>query len=178
MAEDQDQQSEDEKWMRLALQLADKAAAIGEVPVGAVVVLDGEVIGQGWNQPISRRDPTAHAEIIALRDAAQRIENYRLVDADLYVTLEPCSMCAGASVHSRIRRLVYGATEPKAGVIESQQQFLEEGWLNHRVEPIGGVLAEICSDKLSAFFKARRAAHKAAKAQRKLEASQSGGDIV
>ena len=147
---------EDERWMAEALALAERAAALGEVPVGAVVVRAGEVIGQGWNQPISGMDPTAHAEIMALRDAARRVGNYRLLDADLYVTIEPCTMCAGAIVHARIRRVVFGASEPKAGALESRQQLFDEPWLNHRVLWQGGVLAEACSRKISAFFRERR----------------------
>jgi len=126
------------------------------VPVGAVVVLKGEVIGEGWNHPISGHDPTAHAEIMALRDAASRVGNYRLVDADLYVTIEPCTMCAGALVHARIRRLIYGASEPKSGVVQSNGQLLSQGWFNHRVEVVAGVLADQCSAKISQFFKQRR----------------------
>nr|WP_293267672.1 tRNA adenosine(34) deaminase TadA [Neptunomonas sp.] len=147
----------DQGWMLKALLLADKAANLGEVPVGAVVVLDGEIIGQGWNQPIGLHDPTAHAEIIALREAASHVGNYRVVNADLYVTLEPCSMCAGAMVHARVRRVIFGAYEPKSGVIVSQQHFLKQRWLNHDVDYTAGVLADTCSEKLSQFFKARRA---------------------
>lgn len=158
--------SVDEGFMQRALELAERAAEMGEVPVGAVVVLDGEVIGEGWNQPITACDPTAHAEIMALRAAAARIGNYRLVEADLYVTLEPCSMCAGAIVHSRIRRLVYGATEPKAGVAESQKAFFSEPWLNHQTQVCAGVLADTCSERLSEFFRKRRAQKKAQKAAR------------
>lgn len=158
--------SVDESFMQRALELAERAADMGEVPVGAVVVLEGEVIGEGWNQPITACDPTAHAEIMALRAAAARIGNYRLVEADLYVTLEPCSMCAGAIVHSRIRRLVYGATEPKAGVAESQKAFFSEPWLNHQTQVCAGVLADACSERLSEFFRKRRAQKKAQKAAR------------
>lgn len=147
----------DQEWMAQALLLAELAADLGEVPVGAVVVLDGEIIGRGWNQPISRNDPTAHAEIMALRDAAANVGNYRVVNADLYVTLEPCSMCAGAMVHARVRRVIFGAYEPKAGVIVSRQSFLQQDWLNHQVEFTAGVLSDICSEKLSQFFKQRRA---------------------
>lgn len=150
---------EDDKdlyWMQYALSLADKAAAIGEVPVGAVIVRDSEIIGEGWNQPITLNDPTAHAEIMAIRDASEKTGNYRLVGADLYVTLEPCSMCAGAIVHSRISRLVYGATEPKAGAIQSRQQFLDNDWLNYRVGYKAGVIADECGDKISQFFRKRR----------------------
>lgn len=156
-------ESQDQAWMQKALDLADKAEALGEVPVGAVVVLKGEIIGQGYNCPISQHDPSAHAEIQALRDAAKHIGNYRLADAELYVTLEPCSMCAGAIVHARIKRVVYAATEPKSGVVCSQQQFFQQSFLNHQVEVLGGVLAEQASSKLSQFFKQRRLAKKLAK---------------
>lgn len=142
--------------MQHALALADQAAAQGEVPVGAIVVLDGEIIGRGFNRPVSACDPTAHAEIEALREAAQSAGNYRLPEADLYVTLEPCSMCAGALVHARIRRLIYAASEPKAGVAESKQQFFEQSFLNHRVEVCGGVLADEAAQRLQAFFRLRR----------------------
>ncbi len=146
----------DQHWMKKALELAERAAKLNEVPVGALVVLDGEVIGEGWNQPISGCDPTAHAEILALRDAAARVGNYRLLGADLYVTIEPCSMCAGAIVHARIRRVVFGASEPKAGVVCSQGEFFEQGWLNHRVLWQGGVLGQRCSERISEFFSLRR----------------------
>jgi tRNA(adenine34) deaminase len=157
----------DQGWMLKALLLADKAAELGEVPVGAIVVLDGEIIGQGWNQPIGLHDPTAHAEMVALREAASKVGNYRVVNADLYVTLEPCSMCAGAMVHARVRRVIFGAYEPKAGVIVSQQRFLEQDWLNHCVEHTAGVLADVCSEKLSQFFKNRRAQKRREKDQLK-----------
>lgn len=153
----------DEYWMNKALVLAQYAAERGEVPVGAIVVLNGRMIGQGFNQPISSNDPTAHAEMIALREAAAHQKNYRLVDADLYVTLEPCSMCAGAIVHSRIRRVVYAATEPKAGALDSRQMFFEQPWLNHVVQWEGGVLSDQASTMLSSFFKQRRAQKKAEK---------------
>ncbi len=146
----------DEHWMRHALKLAERAESLGEVPVGAVVVLDGQVIGEGWNQPISGHDPTAHAEVMALRDAAARIQNYRLVGATIYVTIEPCSMCAGALVHSRIQRLVFGATEPKAGAVGSASNLLDSPWMNYRISYQGGVLAETCSARISAFFQRRR----------------------
>ena len=146
--------------MREALKLAAKGALEGEVPVGAVVVLHGEIIGRGWNQPIGSCDPSAHAEVMALRDAALSQQNYRLPEAELYVTLEPCSMCAGAIIHSRIKRLVYAATEPKAGVVESQGHFFEQGFLNHQLDIKGAVLAELARDQLQAFFKQRRAQHK------------------
>lgn len=153
----------DLKWMRYALQLAEQAAALGEVPVGAVIVMDDQVIGEGWNQPISGHDPTAHAEIMALRDAAARVQNYRLVGATLYVTIEPCTMCAGAIVHSRIGRVVFGATEPKAGALVSNGCLFDQSWLNHWPEYQGGLLAEQCSDRISAFFRQRRAEKKALK---------------
>lgn len=159
---------DDERWMTEALALAKLGGAVGEVPVGAVVVYQGRIVGRGYNSPIGRTDPCAHAEILALRDAAQTFGNYRLVDCDLYVTLEPCAMCAGALVHSRIRRLIFGATEPKAGVVVSRDQALKRESLNHRVETIYGVLAEECSVMLSDFFRRRRAAQKAERKARQL----------
>lgn len=148
--------SGDEGFMREALALAEQGAALGEVPVGAVLVLDGEVVGRGFNCPISRHDPSAHAEMVAIRDAALRLQNYRLPGSTLYVTLEPCSMCAGLIVHSRIQRVVYGTTEPKAGVAVSRGQFFDQAFLNHRVLVEGGLLAEQCSEMLSQFFRQRR----------------------
>ncbi|MBB4816942.1 MULTISPECIES: tRNA adenosine(34) deaminase TadA [Pseudomonas] len=148
--------SRDEDFMREALALAAEGAALGEVPVGAVLVQDGQVIGRGFNCPISRHDPSAHAEMVAIRDAALAVENYRLVGSTLYVTLEPCSMCAGLIVHSRVARVVYGATEPKAGVAISRGQFFTQDFLNHRVLVEGGVLAGECGAILSEFFKMRR----------------------
>ena len=142
--------------MRDALALAQRAREQGEVPVGAVVVLDGAVIGEGFNQPISSSDPTAHAEIVALRDAARRIGNYRLTGATMYVTIEPCQMCVGAMVHARIARLVYGTPEPKAGAVESAMRAHEHPSLNHRMEATGGVLELECRDLIQAFFKDRR----------------------
>lgn len=160
--------------------LAERAAELGEVPVGAVLVRDGEVIGEGWNQPISGCDPTAHAEILALRDAARRVENYRLIDATLYITIEPCTMCAGAIVHARVARVVFGATEPKAGTAVSNGQLFDQPWMNHRLEYEGGVLAEECSAQISAFFRKRRAQQKALKQQRReallKSESTEGGD--
>lgn len=143
-------------WMRRALALADRAADEGEVPVGAVVVRDGQLLGVGWNQVITARDPTAHAEIVALRDAARAVGNYRLPEATLYVTLEPCTMCAGALVHARINHLVFGASEPRAGVVCSTCRLLDEPWYNHKVMWQGGVLAEDSSRRLKTFFQARR----------------------
>lgn len=148
--------SQDERFMREALALAAEGAQQGEVPVGAVLVQDGEVIGRGFNCPISTSDPSAHAEMVAIRTAAQAVQNYRLPGSTLYVTLEPCSMCAGLIVHSRIARVVYGATEPRAGVVVSRGQFFSQEFLNHRVLIEGGVLAAESGEMLSAFFKARR----------------------
>lgn len=148
--------SRDDLFMREALALAEQGAGQGEVPVGAVVVLDGEVIGRGFNRPIGAHDPSAHAEMQAIRDAAARLANYRLTGATLYVTLEPCSMCAGLIVHSRIQRLVYGASEPRAGMAQSRGRFFEQDFLNHRVLVEGGVLAEACGQVLTDFFRARR----------------------
>jgi tRNA(adenine34) deaminase len=142
--------------MRIALELGRTARQRGEVPVGAVVVLDGVVIGEGFNQPISTNDPTAHAEIVALRDAARRIGNYRLPGATVYVTIEPCQMCVGAMVHARIARVVYGAREPKAGAIESAMRAHEHPSLNHRMEAVGGVLEDECREVIQAFFASRR----------------------
>ena len=148
--------SRDEHFMQLALEQARLGALRGEVPVGAVVVQEGEVVGSGFNCPISTRDPSAHAEMVAIRAAAARLDNYRLPGSTLYVTLEPCSMCAGLIVHSRVGRLVYGASEPKAGVVQSRGRFFEQDFLNHRLAVEGGVLAEACGTILSDFFRARR----------------------
>ena len=147
---------EDADWMRQALAEAQRAGAEGEVPVGAVLVRDGEIVGRGRNRPIGSADPTAHAEIEALRAAAARVGNYRLPGAVLYTTIEPCLMCAGALVHARVARLVYGAAEPKAGAIASAAQVLDAPWINHRIEVVGGVLAEQCAALLVRFFAARR----------------------
>jgi tRNA(adenine34) deaminase len=146
----------DQEYMQLALELAAQAAEAGEVPVGALVVKDGEIIGRGYNAPISCHDPSAHAEIRALRDAAQGIGNYRLVGCTLYVTLEPCAMCAGAIQHARIARLVYGASDPKTGACGSVVDLMAEARLNHHAEVVGGVMAPECGGALSAFFAARR----------------------
>lgn len=148
-------------YMRRALALAEQAQAAGEVPVGAVVVKDGEIIGRGFNAPISRHDPSAHAEVQALRDAAERIGNYRLVDCELFVTLEPCLMCAGAMMHARISRVVYGASDFKTGACGSVLNVFAEQRLNHHTVVQGGVLAEECSVMLSNFFAQRRAQQKA-----------------
>jgi tRNA(adenine34) deaminase len=142
--------------MRYALELARQAGAADEVPVGAVIVLDGNIVGSGWNRPISNTDPTAHAEIVALRDAAARLDNYRLTGTTLYVTLEPCLMCAGAMIHARIGRLVFGASDPRRGAINSTTHAFNTQGLNHRVEFVGGVLANECAAILQAFFRNRR----------------------
>lgn len=142
--------------MQEALTLAREAAACDEVPVGAVVVQDGVIVGRGFNQPISRHDPTAHAEVMALRDAADRLGNYRLPGCLLYVTLEPCVMCVGAIIHARIGRVVFGATDPKTGACGSVVDLFAELRLNHHAEVTGGVLAEECGALLSSFFAARR----------------------
>lgn len=146
----------DEVFMRRALELAACAEAEGEVPVGALIVLEGEVIGEGWNRPISARDPTAHAEIVALRAAAARLGNYRLTGATLFVTLEPCPMCAGAMVHARVARVVYGAADPIAGAAGSVFNLLQAPSLNHRARIDGGVLADACGRQLRQFFQQRR----------------------
>ncbi|MDP2824932.1 MAG: tRNA adenosine(34) deaminase TadA [Sulfuritalea sp.] len=147
---------DDEQFMGLALDLAREAGAAGEVPVGALIVLEGKVVGRGFNQPIGRHDPTAHAEIIALRDAATRLGNYRLPGCTLYVTLEPCAMCAGAIMHARIERVVLGARDPKTGAAGSVIDLFAESSLNHHTSVVGGVLAEQCGSLLSGFFAARR----------------------
>lgn len=142
--------------MATALELAQQGGALGEVPVGAIVVYQDKIIGRGYNAPISQHDPSAHAEIQAIRDAARQFENYRLVDCDLYVTLEPCAMCAGAIMHARIGRLFYGASDPKTGACGSITNLFQEKRLNHHTEVIGGILAEKCGGMLSDFFAERR----------------------
>ncbi|HHF3588065.1 TPA: tRNA adenosine(34) deaminase TadA [Haemophilus influenzae] len=155
----------DDKMMRYALELADKAEALGEIPVGAVLVDDARnIIGEGWNLSIVQSDPTAHAEIIALRNGAKNIQNYRLLNSTLYVTLEPCTMCAGAILHSRIKRLVFGASDYKTGAIGSRFHFFDDYKMNHTLEITSGVLAEECSQKLSTFFQKRREEKKIEKA--------------
>lgn len=146
----------DELWMEEALREAQRALALGEVPVGAVVVHQGNIVGRGCNRPLSANDPTAHAEILALRESGQTIGNYRLLDCDLYVTVEPCAMCAGAITHARIRRLIYGAEDSKAGAVHSMLQVLNHPKLNHQVEVSSGVLAARCMDLLQTFFRDRR----------------------
>ncbi len=142
--------------MRAAIEQAHDASVRGEVPVGAVVVIEGEIVGRGFNRPIADSDPTAHAEIVALRDAARRIGNYRLTGATLYATVEPCLMCVGAMVHARVGELVYGAAEPKAGAVASTQRAHEHPALNHRLAVVGGVLEEECREIMHAFFRERR----------------------
>jgi len=146
----------DELWMEEALRSAQRALEAGEVPVGAVVVCDGKIVGRGWNRNISDSDPTAHAEIVALREAGAAIGNHRLEQCELFATIEPCPMCAGALVHARIKRLVYGADDPKAGAVQSVMQVLNHPQLNHRMEVRSGVLAGRCADLLQSFFKNRR----------------------
>ena len=146
----------DSQYMQRAIELAARAEAEGEVPVGALLVLDGQVIGEGWNRPIGSHDPSAHAEIVAMRAACAHLGNYRLTDASLYVTLEPCPMCAGAIVHARVARVVYGAADPLAGSAGSVFDLLGSPKLNHRAAVQGGVLAEQCSQQLKTFFQVRR----------------------
>lgn len=148
--------SVDERWMRQALQLAARAEQMGEVPVGALVVRDGRLLGEGWNQPIATRDPTAHAEILALRHAATAVGDYRLGGATLYVTLEPCPMCAAAIAHARIARLVFGAWDPRQGAAGSVFDLVASEAMNHRVDAFGGVLSEECGALLRRFFAGRR----------------------
>ncbi len=146
----------DEQMMRAAIELARDGERRGEVPVGAVVVLDGEIVGRGFNQPVGAHDPTAHAEIVALRAAGRQIGNYRLAGATLYVTIEPCQMCVGAMIHARVARVVFGTPEPKAGAIQSAMQAHEHPALNHRLAATGGVLEEECRALMQEFFRARR----------------------
>ncbi len=147
-----------EHWMRLALAQAKKARKLNEVPVGAVVIHEGKLIATGFNKPIGNCDPTAHAEIQAIRAASQVLHNYRLPQCTLYVTIEPCAMCVGAIVHSRLSKLVFGAAEPKAGMVISQQQLLNAPHFNHRVEVVSGILEEQCSELMQEFFKSKRLA--------------------
>jgi tRNA(adenine34) deaminase len=146
----------DEAWMRKAIALAHEAEKVGEVPVGAVIVKDNECIGEGFNLPIKNNDPTAHAEIVAIRAASQYIENYRLVESTLYVTLEPCVMCMGAIQHARIKRIVFGALDDKRGAVCSALSLTQAEYSNHHVEWTGDILREECSSLLTAFFKKRR----------------------
>jgi tRNA(adenine34) deaminase len=148
--------TQDETWMQRAIILAKEAAALGEVPVGAVLILDNELLAEGGNAPIRMQDPTQHAEIAVLRLAAKKLNNYRLLNTTLYVTLEPCMMCVGALVHARIKRLVFGAADLKSGAVVSCAQLLDQTFLNHRVSYQGGLLAKTCGHVLSEFFRARR----------------------
>lgn len=158
-----DQAEQDQYWMQVAMTMAEKAEAQGEVPVGAVLVKDGQQIASGYNLSISQHDPSAHAEILCLRAAGQVVENYRLLDTTLYVTLEPCAMCAGAMVHSRIARVVFGARDEKTGAAGTVVNLMQHPAFNHQVEVTAGVLAEACSAQLSRFFKRRREEKKALK---------------
>ena len=152
-----DGHSTDELWMQQALRAAQRALEAGEIPIGAVVVHEGKIVGRGFNRNIADSDPTAHAEVVALREAGAAIGNHRLGDCDLFVTIEPCPMCAGALVHARIRRLVYGADDPKAGAVHSVMQVVNHPSANHKIEVRGGVLAGKCAELLQDFFRARRA---------------------
>jgi tRNA(adenine34) deaminase len=156
MAETDAQNNSDQAFMTRALELATQAQEQGEVPVGAVVVLDGAIIGEGFNQPITLADPSAHAEMQAMRKAARRLDNYRLADTTLYVTLEPCAMCAGAMVHARIKRLVYGAADPKTGATGSVFNLVQAEQLNHQLEVDGGIMDRECGELLRNFFRKKR----------------------
>ncbi len=157
----------DEYWMQRAIALAEQADTFNEVPVGAVIVRDGALLGEGFNQPISSCDPSAHAEILALRQAALAADNYRLPGATLYVTIEPCAMCAGAIIHSRIERVVFAATEPKAGAVCSHLQLFDQAQMNHRVQWQGGILADEATTVMQAFLNRRRAEKKQLRAAKK-----------
>lgn len=150
------QEEQDAFWMHYALELADRAEQIDEVPVGAVIVAEGELLAEGWNQVITTSDPTAHAEIVALRKAGQQLQNYRLVDTTLYVTLEPCPMCAGALVHARVGRVVFAAPDPRTGAGGSVFQLLQAPQLNHQCQITSAILQEVCAEKIRQFFKRRR----------------------
>src|SRR5438132_9675788 len=159
----------DELWMEEALRAAQRAFEAGEVPVGAVVVCDGKIIGRGWNRNITDRDPTAHAEIIALREAGTAIGNHRLGDCELFATIEPCAMCAGAMVHARLRRLVYGAADPKAGAVTSVMQVVNHPSLNHKMEVTAGMLGGKCQELMQAFFRAKRGEQNSPRSRRDTE---------
>jgi tRNA(adenine34) deaminase len=159
------QQDKDQKWMAYALSLADKAESFGEIPVGAVIVKDNKIVAEGWNLSIINHNACAHAEIMAIQSAGQKIQNYRLIDCTLYVTLEPCAMCAGALVHARIKRLVYGAGDYKTGAAGSVFNLVQSEQLNHQLEVTAGVFAEESATKISAFFKRRRLEKKQLKKQ-------------
>ena len=155
-ANDQRPMNSDELWMEEALRSAQRALEAGEVPVGAVVVLGGEIVGRGWNRNLIDSDPTAHAEIVALREAGANVGNHRLGEGELFVTIEPCAMCAGAVVHARLKRLVYGADDPKAGAVHSVMAVVNHPELNHQMQVQGGVLAGRCAEVLQSFFRERR----------------------
>jgi len=153
---DEPEMLSDEFWMEEALRAAQRALEAGEVPVGAVVVCAGEIVGRGWNRNLSDSDATAHAEIVALREAGRALGNHRLGDCELFATIEPCAMCAGALVHARVKRLIYGADDPKAGAVHSVMEILNQPRLNHQMEVRGGVLAGRCAELLQSFFRSRR----------------------
>lgn len=159
---------DDEKWMRYALTLAGKAEQQGEIPVGAVLVQDDQILGEGWNMSITAHDPSSHAEMVAIRQAGKQVENYRLINTTLYVTLEPCPMCAGLLVHSRIDRLVFGASDLKTGAAGSVMNIVCHDELNHQIEVCAGVLEEECASKISNFFKMRRMQKKQERNKQKL----------
>ena len=161
-------ENRDLHWMQLAMEMAQKAEALGEVPVGAVLVKDDQLIACGWNQPIAAKDPCAHAEILCLRQAGSQLENYRLLGTTLYVTLEPCAMCAGAMVHARVGRLVYGAADPKTGAAGSVLDLVRHPLFNHKLAVSAGVMEQECSEQLSDFFRRRRQEQKALKQAKKL----------
>ncbi|WP_319379950.1 tRNA adenosine(34) deaminase TadA [Thiomicrorhabdus sp.] len=161
------QEEKDRFWMAYAINLAKKAESTGEVPVGAVMVIDDQWLAEGWNQSIQGNDPTAHAEMLAIRAAGQVLENYRMPETTLYVTLEPCPMCAGALVHARVKRIVYGAADPRTGAVDSVFELVSDDRLNHQLDVGRGVLAHECSTQISGFFKMRRAQQKAQKQQNK-----------
>jgi len=146
----------DELWMEEAIRAAQRALEMGEVPVGAVVVCEKKIVGRGWNRNLADRDPTAHAELVALREAGSNVGNHRLGDCELFATIEPCAMCAGAMIHARLKRLVYGADDPKAGAVHSVLQVLNHPGLNHHMEVRGGILAGKCAELLQEFFRSRR----------------------
>ena len=152
--------TQEQKWMQVAINLANHASSIDEIPVGAIIVYENKIIGEGWNQPISSNDPTAHAEIMALRDAGKNIGNYRLPDATMYVTLEPCAMCAGAIVHARLAKLVYAVDDPKTGACGSVLNLLQIDEFNHKVEIENGIMKEECRSLIQSFFKEKRVKQK------------------
>lgn len=158
------QVEQDQYWMRCAIELAEQAAELGEVPVAAIVVKDQALVGLGFNRPICDHNACAHAEVLALADAGKNTQNYRLPVCDIYVTIEPCMMCSGALIHARIQRLIYGASEPKAGAVDSHP-LLDQAFLNHRIEVVSGVLADECSEQISRFFRLRRQQQRRQKAR-------------